>query len=113
MCLLARMMAANFYYNQIENLMFEVFISFENLLIFGFPFDKIFLIHYFLSWQLSMWRCTDEFRAKADEIHRNSRKDAAKHYIGLKQKTLFKCAFANFKSFFSTQCRVLEDNSSN
>ncbi|KAH0891395.1 hypothetical protein HID58_053824 [Brassica napus] len=52
-CLLARMMAANLYYNQIENLMFE----------------------------LSMWRCTDEFRAKADEIHRNSRKDAAKHYI--------------------------------
>ncbi|KAJ0244731.1 Phosphoenolpyruvate carboxylase 3 [Hirschfeldia incana] len=52
-CLLARMMAANLYYNQIENLMFE----------------------------LSMWRCTDEFRAKADEIHRHSRKDAAKHYI--------------------------------
>ncbi|CAH8391230.1 unnamed protein product [Eruca vesicaria subsp. sativa] len=52
-CLLARMMAANLYYNQIENLMFE----------------------------LSMWRCTDEFRAKADEIHKNSRKDAAKHYI--------------------------------
>uniref|UniRef100_A0A1J3K7G2 phosphoenolpyruvate carboxylase n=1 Tax=Noccaea caerulescens TaxID=107243 RepID=A0A1J3K7G2_NOCCA len=52
-CLLARMMAATMYFNQIEDLMFE----------------------------LSMWRCTDEFRAKADEIHRNSRKDAAKHYI--------------------------------
>ncbi|KAF3534015.1 hypothetical protein DY000_02043024 [Brassica cretica] len=52
-CLLARMMAANLYYNQIENLMFE----------------------------LSMWRCTDEFRVAADVIHRNSRKDAAKHYI--------------------------------
>ncbi|KAF8086159.1 hypothetical protein N665_0633s0011 [Sinapis alba] len=52
-CLLARMMAANLYYNQIENLMFE----------------------------LSMWRCTDEFRVAADEIQRNSRKDAAKHYI--------------------------------
>ncbi|CAA0382468.1 putative phosphoenolpyruvate carboxylase [Arabidopsis thaliana] len=52
-CLLARMMAANLYYNQIENLMFE----------------------------LSMWRCTDEFRVRADELHRNSRKDAAKHYI--------------------------------
>ncbi|KAL0837620.1 LOW QUALITY PROTEIN: hypothetical protein Bca101_089510 [Brassica carinata] len=43
-CLLARMMAANLYYNQIENLMFE-------------------------------------FRVAADVIHRNSRKDAAKHYI--------------------------------
>nr|VDD52520.1 unnamed protein product [Brassica oleracea] len=31
--------------------------------------------------ELSMWRCTDEFRVAADVIHRNSRKDAAKHYI--------------------------------
>ncbi|WZY73637.1 hypothetical protein YC2023_005877 [Brassica napus] len=54
-CLLARMMAANLYCNQIENLMFE----------------------------LSMWRCIDEFRVAADEIQRNSRKDAAKHCICL------------------------------
>ncbi|XP_010552117.1 PREDICTED: phosphoenolpyruvate carboxylase 3 [Tarenaya hassleriana] len=52
-CLLARMMAANMYFNQIEDLMFE----------------------------LSMWRCNEELRVRADELHRNSRKDAAKHYI--------------------------------
>ncbi|KAG1346743.1 putative Phosphoenolpyruvate carboxylase 2 [Cocos nucifera] len=52
-CLLARMMAANLYYSQIEDLMFE----------------------------LSMWRCNDELRERADEFHRSSKKDAAKHYI--------------------------------
>ncbi|KAK3133879.1 hypothetical protein QOZ80_6AG0542260 [Eleusine coracana subsp. coracana] len=51
-CLLARMMAANLYFSQIEDLMFE----------------------------LSMWRCNDELRVRADELHRSSRK-AAKHYI--------------------------------
>ncbi|XP_010527380.1 PREDICTED: phosphoenolpyruvate carboxylase 1-like isoform X2 [Tarenaya hassleriana] len=52
-CLLARMMAANMYFNQIEDLMFE----------------------------LSMWRCSEELRVRADELHRNSRKGVAKHYI--------------------------------
>ncbi|KAG2681691.1 hypothetical protein I3843_11G156600 [Carya illinoinensis] len=51
-CLLARMMAANLHYSQIEDLMFE----------------------------LSMWRCNDELRVRADELHRSSKKDA-KHYI--------------------------------
>ncbi|KAL0399465.1 UNVERIFIED_CONTAM: Phosphoenolpyruvate carboxylase 2 [Sesamum radiatum] len=51
-CLLARMMAANLYYSQIEDLMFE----------------------------LSMWRCSDELRVRADELHRSSKRDA-KHYI--------------------------------
>ncbi|KAF2302274.1 hypothetical protein GH714_033952 [Hevea brasiliensis] len=51
-CLLARLMAANLYFSQIEDLMFE----------------------------LSMWRCNDELRVRADELHRSSRKDA-KHYI--------------------------------
>ncbi|CAM8999553.1 unnamed protein product [Rhodiola kirilowii] len=51
-CLLARMMAANLYYSQIEDLMFE----------------------------LSMWRCTDELRVRADELYRTARRDA-KHYI--------------------------------
>uniref|UniRef100_A0A2N9J540 phosphoenolpyruvate carboxylase n=1 Tax=Fagus sylvatica TaxID=28930 RepID=A0A2N9J540_FAGSY len=51
-CLLARMMAANLYFSQIEDLMFE----------------------------LSMWRCNDELRIHADELHRSSKKDA-KHYI--------------------------------
>jgi|UniRef100_A0ACD5XRD8 phosphoenolpyruvate carboxylase len=51
-CLLARMMAANLYCAQIEDLMFE----------------------------LSMWRCNDELRSRADELHRSSKKDA-KHYI--------------------------------
>ncbi|TYI63170.1 hypothetical protein E1A91_D09G001200v1 [Gossypium mustelinum] len=51
-CLLARMMAANLYFSQIEDLMFE----------------------------LSMWRCSDELRIRADELHRSSKKDA-KHYI--------------------------------
>ncbi|KAL0923985.1 hypothetical protein M5K25_004780 [Dendrobium thyrsiflorum] len=51
-CLLARMMAANLYFSRIEDLMFE----------------------------LSMWRCSDELRVRADELHRSSKKDA-KHYI--------------------------------
>lgn len=51
-CLLARMMAANLYFSQIEDLMFE----------------------------LSMWRCNDELRARAEELHRTSKRDA-KHYI--------------------------------
>ncbi|XP_050226804.1 phosphoenolpyruvate carboxylase 2 [Mercurialis annua] len=51
-CLLARMMAANLYVSQIEDLMFE----------------------------LSMWRCNEELRVRADELHRTTRKDA-KHYI--------------------------------
>ncbi|GFP79189.1 phosphoenolpyruvate carboxylase 3 [Phtheirospermum japonicum] len=51
-CLLARMMAANLYFSQIEDLMFE----------------------------LSMWRCSNELRVRADELHRSSKRDA-KHYI--------------------------------
>lgn len=51
-CLLARMMAANLYFSQIEDLMFE----------------------------LSMWRCSDELRSRAVELHRSSKRDA-KHYI--------------------------------
>ncbi|KAL0921513.1 hypothetical protein M5K25_008592 [Dendrobium thyrsiflorum] len=51
-CLLARMMAANLYFSQIEDLMFE----------------------------LSMWRCSDELRVRADELQLSSKKDA-KHYI--------------------------------
>ncbi|XP_051151878.1 phosphoenolpyruvate carboxylase [Andrographis paniculata] len=51
-CLLARMMAANLYYSRIEDLMFE----------------------------LSMWRCTDELRLHAEELHRSLKKDS-KHYI--------------------------------
>ncbi|KAJ4842294.1 Phosphoenolpyruvate carboxylase [Turnera subulata] len=51
-CLLARMMAANLYFNQIEDLMFE----------------------------LSMWRCTEELRLRVDELHKSLKRDA-KHYI--------------------------------
>ncbi|KAL8141288.1 hypothetical protein V2J09_007309 [Rumex salicifolius] len=51
-CLLARMMAANLYFSQIEDLMFE----------------------------LSMWRCSDELHARANDLHSSSKKDA-KHYI--------------------------------
>nr|CAA60626.1 phosphoenolpyruvate-carboxylase [Vanilla planifolia] len=51
-CLLARMMAANLYFSQIEDLMFE----------------------------LSMWPCSDELRLRADELNVSSKKDA-KHYI--------------------------------
>nr|ASL68824.1 C4 photosynthetic phosphoenolpyruvate carboxylase [Amaranthus tricolor] len=51
-CLLARMMAANMYFSQITDLMFE----------------------------LSMWRCNDEVRARAQELHSQSKSDA-KHYI--------------------------------
>nr|AHF21553.1 phosphoenolpyruvate carboxylase [Selenicereus undatus] len=51
-CLLARMMAANLYFSEIEDLMFE----------------------------LSMWRCNDELRARADKLHNHSKGDG-KHYI--------------------------------
>ncbi|XP_047950340.1 phosphoenolpyruvate carboxylase 2-like [Salvia hispanica] len=51
-CLLARMMAANLYFSQIEDLMFE----------------------------LSMWRCSDELRVRAEELHSSSKREA-KHYI--------------------------------
>ncbi|KAL6876432.1 hypothetical protein ACP4OV_013004 [Aristida adscensionis] len=51
--LLARMMAADLYYSQIEDLMFE----------------------------LSMWRCNDELRARAEELYGASKKAATKHYI--------------------------------
>ena len=51
-CLLARMMAANLYYSQIEDLMFE----------------------------LSMWCCSDELRERALQLH-NASKKHAKHYI--------------------------------
>ncbi|XP_055824649.1 phosphoenolpyruvate carboxylase-like [Solanum dulcamara] len=51
-CLLARMMAANLYYSQIDDLMFE----------------------------LSMWRCNDELRVRADEQHRSLKREE-KHYI--------------------------------
>ncbi|XP_047337247.1 phosphoenolpyruvate carboxylase 2-like [Impatiens glandulifera] len=51
-CLLARMMAANLYFSQIDDLMFE----------------------------LSMWRCNDELRVRADKLHLSSKRDA-KHYI--------------------------------
>nr|GLL34672.1 phosphoenolpyruvate carboxylase-like [Ipomoea trifida] len=51
-CLLARMMAANMYFSQIEDLMFE----------------------------LSMWRCSEELRGRADDLHRTSKRDV-KHYI--------------------------------
>ncbi|KAG6416858.1 hypothetical protein SASPL_124299 [Salvia splendens] len=51
-CLLARMMAANLYFSQIEDLMFE----------------------------LSMWRCSDELHVRAEELHSSSKRDA-KHYI--------------------------------
>ncbi|KAJ8532157.1 hypothetical protein K7X08_012080 [Anisodus acutangulus] len=46
-CLLARMMAAKLYFAQIEDLMFE----------------------------LSMWRCNDVVRARAEELHRTSKRE--------------------------------------
>lgn len=38
-CLLARMMAANLYYSQIEDLMFEVFLDLQQNANFGEPFS--------------------------------------------------------------------------
>ena len=122
-CLLARMMAANLYFSQIEDLMFEVsetVIRLLNFFFFFFSFLGIRRLNMFLSfplppppslkpkknpvlrvssqlflfdhssnmlhlnpyWQLSMWRCNDELRIRADELHRSSKKDA-KHYIGM------------------------------
>jgi phosphoenolpyruvate carboxylase len=54
-CLLARMMAANMYFSKMADLMFE----------------------------LSMWRCNDELRARANELHRKSSRKYAKYYIGM------------------------------
>ncbi|KAG0558515.1 hypothetical protein M758_10G031500 [Ceratodon purpureus] len=51
-CLLARLMATNLYFTQIEDLMFE----------------------------LSMWRCSDELKARVMKIESLQRKEA-KHYI--------------------------------
>lgn len=112
------MMAANLYFSQIEDLMFEVsetVIRLLNFFFFFFSFLGIRLLNVFLSfpppptqqksnlasfittffvdhssnmlhlypyWQLSMWRCNDELRVRADELHRSSKKDA-KHYIGM------------------------------
>lgn len=42
----------------------------------------VLFIYFAFSWQLSMWRCNEELRARADELHRSSRRDA-KHYIGM------------------------------
>ncbi|MFS7954665.1 Phosphoenolpyruvate carboxylase 1 [Helianthus anomalus] len=50
-CLLARMMAANMYFSQIEDLMFE----------------------------MSMWRCSDELRVRAEELYRSSSRRDVKH----------------------------------
>jgi hypothetical protein len=42
-----------------------------------------------------MWRCNDELRDRAEELHRNSKKDeVAKHYIGDNLKCLL-CVFVN------------------
>lgn len=93
-CLLARMMAANLYFSQIEDLMFEVskesllplrfviwFFCSEYLNTFFFFCIMYFLLPFFVS-QLSMWRCNDELLSRAHELHRSSKKDA-KHYIGM------------------------------
>lgn len=37
-----------------------------------------------------MWRCNDELRVRADEIHHSAKKDeVAKHYIGNHEKKNF------------------------
>jgi phosphoenolpyruvate carboxylase len=53
-CLLARLMAANLYFAQIDGLMFE----------------------------LSMWRCSDELKERIIKLEAKTRKEA-KHYIGV------------------------------
>ncbi|KAI9108816.1 hypothetical protein K1719_020121 [Acacia pycnantha] len=58
-CLLATMMAANLYFSQIEYLMFE----------------------------LSMWRCNEELRARAHQLHSSSKRDA-KHFIEFWKQTI-------------------------
>lgn len=85
-CLLARMMAANVYFSQIEDLMFEVMDHAITVFVFSLLVtvkvsdnDLLFLL---CLWQLSMWRCNDELRARADELHRTSKRDV-KHYIGI------------------------------
>lgn len=48
----------------------------------------------FFPFQLSMWRCSDELRCRATELHNSSKRDA-KHYIGDQLSTLCGpvCAF--------------------
>ena len=77
-CLLARMMAANMYYSQIEDLMFEVSYCSSR-----YSRSRIFKTktknRSFT--QLSMWRCSDELRVRANELLQSSKRDT-KHYIG-------------------------------
>jgi phosphoenolpyruvate carboxylase len=50
-----------------------------------------------------MWRCNDELRVRAAELHRSSKKDeVAKHYIGgyhtLSSNSGDKCCTLSFKN---------------
>jgi hypothetical protein len=50
-----------------------------------------------------MWRCNDELRVRAEELHRNSKKDeVAKHYIGdnLKKKNLERVTILNASNVY-------------
>lgn len=49
--------------------------------------------------QMSMWRCSDELRHRADVLHRSSKKDA-KHYIGNCNRNLLSCSLILSRFFY-------------
>lgn len=53
----------------------------SNLSLMQYVVFNMFISFSDLSWQMSMWRCSDELRHRADVLHRSSKRDA-KHYIG-------------------------------
>ncbi|KVH88808.1 Phosphoenolpyruvate carboxylase [Cynara cardunculus var. scolymus] len=67
--------------------------------------------------RLSMWRCNDELHARADELHRTSKRDV-KHYIGMQQndsfRELMKIDLSLIVTFtiWTKWCRILEADSS-
>ena len=85
-CLLARMMAANMYFSQIEDLMFEVCDYDITPFFLFYPLHSIFIliITISFSFQMSMWRCNDELRVWAEELYKSARRNV-KHYIGTNQ----------------------------
>lgn len=58
----------------------------------------VHLIFWFVL-QMSMWRCSDELRHRADVLHRSSKKDA-KHYIGNCNRNLLSCSLILSRFFY-------------
>lgn len=52
-----------------------------------------------------MWRCNDELRVRADEIHHSAKKDeVAKHYIGNHEKKICEMVTNFFELNIEEKC---------